>query len=327
MIDCFFAVRIMAEGGEMDLTVEPARATPSRRPLRMGYHLLTMEGAATPAAPRWADILALARHAEAVGFDAVTLGEHFLVSIGEATFGGWDGWSLLAALAAATERVALEPLVICANFRNPALLAKMADTVDEISGGRLVLGLGAGWIEHEFRAFGFPWDHRVGRFAEALQIIHGLLRDGQIDFDGMYHQARACALRPRGPRPAGPPVLLGTTGPRMMGLAARYADVWDTNFRPLAELPALQATVDAACATVGRDPATLARSASVWVALPGAGFPYWRTQLTGTTEELAAGLRAYAAAGFSRVTVGLVPQTLAGIEAFAPVLALLDRGA
>ena len=311
----------------MDTAVDPARAAPSRRPLRVGYHLLTFEGAPGTSASRWADILALTRRAEAVGFDAVTLGEHFLVSIGGTTVGGWDGWSLLAALAAATEQIALEPLVICANFRNPALLAKMADTVDEISGGRLVLGLGAGWIEREFRAFGFPWDHRVGRFAEALQIIHGLLRDGQIDFDGTYHQARACELRPRGPRLAGPPILLGTTGPRMMRLAARYADVWDTNFRALAALPGLLAALDAACAEVGRDPATLARSASVWVALPGASFPYWQTQLTGTSEELAAGLRAYAAAGFSQVAVGLVPQTLAGIEAFAPVLELLDRDA
>ncbi len=131
-----------------------------------------------------------------------------------------------------------------------------------------------------------------------------------------------------GPPAGGPPLLIGTTGPRMFRLAARYADIWDTNYRPLGQLPALVATLDVACADVGRDPATLEHSASVVAALPGAvPPPGMRVHLSGSPEELAAGLRAYAAAGFSRVSVWLAPNSLAGIEAFAPALELLARNA
>jgi alkanesulfonate monooxygenase SsuD/methylene tetrahydromethanopterin reductase-like flavin-dependent oxidoreductase (luciferase family) len=277
--------------------------------------------------PRWTDVLALARRAEDAGFDGVTLGEHFLARFGGTTLGGWDSGSLLAALAAATRRVTLEFLVTCTSFRNPALVAKIADTVDEISGGRLVLGLGAGWLEAEFTAFGFPFDHRVSRFSEAIAIIHGLLRSGRMDFAGRYYEVRDCELRPRGPRPEGPQILIGTNGSRMMHLTARYADVWDTNFRPPAELPALQTALDEACASEGRDPATLTRSASITVGLNGASNPYGLpTHLTGSPSELAAGLRAYADAGFSQVVVWIAPTTLAGIDTFAPVLNLLHQG-
>jgi alkanesulfonate monooxygenase SsuD/methylene tetrahydromethanopterin reductase-like flavin-dependent oxidoreductase (luciferase family) len=113
-----------------------------------------------------------------------------------------------------TERVELAPLVTCTGYRNPALLAKIADTVDEISGGRLILALGAGWHEPEYRAFGFPYDHRVGRFEEALAIIVPLLREGRVDFQGQYYQVRDCVLEPRGPRAGGPPILIGAQRPR-----------------------------------------------------------------------------------------------------------------
>src|ERR1700687_3431024 len=142
------------------------------RPLNVLFHLPTADRMMDGATPRWADLLALARRAEDVGFDGLTFGEHFLLRFDGTTLGGWDSWSLLTALAATTSRVTLETFVTCTNFRNPALVAKMADTVDEISGGRLVLGLGAGWLEEEFTAFGFPYDHRVSRFAEAIAIIH-----------------------------------------------------------------------------------------------------------------------------------------------------------
>jgi alkanesulfonate monooxygenase SsuD/methylene tetrahydromethanopterin reductase-like flavin-dependent oxidoreductase (luciferase family) len=270
-------------------------------------------------------VLAVARRAEEAGFDAVTRGEHYLIRFDGVSQGLPDSWSQLAALATTTERVALGMLVTCTNFRNPALLANMADTVDEISGGRLILGLGAGWLEHEFRAFGFPFDNRVSRFAEAVEVIHTLLHTGRVDFAGQYYQIRDCELDRHSPRPQGPPILIGTTGPRMLRLAARYADLWDTNFRPWGELPALQAALDAACAEVGRDPATLQRSASVAVALPGASHPL-RAAFTGTPEELAERLLGYAAAGFSQVVVWLEPNTPAGIDAFAPILDLLDRG-
>jgi alkanesulfonate monooxygenase SsuD/methylene tetrahydromethanopterin reductase-like flavin-dependent oxidoreductase (luciferase family) len=210
------------------------------------------------------------------------------------------------------------------------LLAKMADTVDEISGGRLILGLGAGWCESEFRAFGYPFDHRVGRFEEALTITAGLLRNGQMDYQGTYYQVRECELRPRGPRPQGPPILVGSssTGVRMLRLAAQHADIWNRDFDAVnpglepysaADLTASQTRVDAACAKVGRDPATLERTVGVWVDLPSAPSRGWDA-LTGTPEEMAAGLRVYADTGYTQVQVWLNDQTINGIEAFAPVL-------
>ena len=304
---------------------------PRRRPLKVGVDLPAFDQpwAAAPC-PRWADLLATARLAEQAGFDSLWVPDHLLLRFpDEGTLGAWEGWSLLAALAAATERVELGTLVACTAYRNPALLAKMADAVDEVSGGRLVLGLGAGWHEPEFAAFGLPFDHRVGRFEEALRIIVPLLREGRVDFAGEYYRARGCELRPRGPRPHGPPILVGARdGERVLRLAARHADACNRDFAPFSveELAAWQAKVDAACEAVGRDPGTLARSAAVYVDLPNApGREGWGA-LAGPPEAVAEGLRAYARAGVGHVQLWLEPGTAAGIEAFAPVLELLDRG-
>lgn len=307
--------------------------TDTQRPLEIGFLLMPTEDSARGTYPRWTEMLALVRRAEELGYDSVWIPDHLIISLprpGSRPEGAWEGWSLVAALAAATERITIGLLVTCTAFRNPALLAKMADTVDEISGGRLILGLGAGWCELEFRAFGYPFDHRVGRFEEALQIIAGLLRDGQIDFQGAYYQARDCELRPRGPRPQGPPILVGSssTGQRMLRLAARHADIWNRDFDAVnpglepysaADLAASQARVDAACVEVGRDPATLGRTAGVWVDLPSAPSRGWNA-LTGTPDEMAAGLRVYADTGYTQVQVWLNDRTIAGIEEFAPVL-------
>ncbi len=205
--------------------------------------------------------------------------------------------------------------------------------MDEISGGRLVLGLGAGWAESEYRAFGFPFDHRVSRFEEAIQIIAGLLRNGRVDFEGTFHSAHECELRPSGPRPHGPPIMVGASGPRMLGLTARYADAWNANFGNSSEsIRSQNDAVDAACQEAGRDPAKLERSASVFVDVAGHARPgdHWvadtragRT-LSGSAEELATALRAYAKAGITHIQVWLDPNTVAGVEAFAPVLQLLD---
>ena len=134
---------------------------------------------------------------------------------------------MLCALAEATERLEIGTLVVCNSFRNPALLAKMAHTVDEISEGRLILGIGAGWNESEFEAFGFPFEKVVGRFEEAVQIIRPLLREGKTSFHGKYYQIEKCEVTPRGPRKAGPPLMIGAFGPRMMRLAAQHADAWN----------------------------------------------------------------------------------------------------
>jgi probable F420-dependent oxidoreductase len=301
------------------------------RPLKVGLLLPETEGQLDGGTARWTDLAAMARAAEAVGFDSVWVTDHLIQRAESGDRGPWECWSLLSALAAVTERVEIGSLVVCTGFRNPALLAKMADTVEEISGGRLILGIGAGWHEPEYRAFGYPFDHRVDRFEEALAIITGLLREGHVDFEGMYYQARDCELRPRGPRKQGPPILVGANGKRMLGLTARHADQWNTWYNQIGNrvenLPAQLAAVDAACAEAGRDPATLARTAAVMVEVgPHSPSTMSVPPITGAPEELAAALRAYADAGLAHVQVWLEPNTLAGIAAFERVLEALDRG-
>jgi alkanesulfonate monooxygenase SsuD/methylene tetrahydromethanopterin reductase-like flavin-dependent oxidoreductase (luciferase family) len=297
--------------------------------------------------PRWTDLLALARQAEAVGCDSLWLIDHLLIrwAVVRAQYGGkvlpalaaappvgvWECWSLLAALGATTERVALGSIVTCTGYRNPALLAKMAETVDEISGGRLILGLGAGDFEDEHRAFGMRWDHRVSRFAEALAIIHPLLRRGHVDFAGAYYSARDGELRPRGPRPGGPPLLIGALdhGPRMLELTARYADTWNGFFADGRSHPdvvrPLREAVDAACRAVGRDPATLGRTLAVGVAFGGRTI--WGAEpVTGSVEEIAATFRGFAREGIDHLQVWLNPMTTEGVEQLGAVLELLSRG-
>jgi probable F420-dependent oxidoreductase len=290
---------------------------------------------------RWSDLAAMARTAEAVGFDSVWVTDH-LIHRSEPTAdlstggdrreleGPRECWSLLSALAAITNQVEIGPLVICNSFRNPALLAKMADTVDEISGGRLILGLGAGWNESEYRAFGYPFDHRVDRFEEAIGIIHSLLRTGHADVDGAWYAVSDCELRPRGPRPEGPPILIGTTGERMLEITARYADVWNTWFsqtnNELDQLKLLMTRVDNACEQAGRDPKSLSRTSAVKVEIgPHAPSAMSVAPLTGTPEQLADQLRAYAAAGIDHVQLWVEPATVGGFEAFGAVLEHLDR--
>jgi probable F420-dependent oxidoreductase len=278
--------------------------------------------------PRWSDLLAMSRKAEEIGFDSIWVVDHLIVeSTTEPTAGVWEGWTLMSALAAATERVEIGSLVTCMGFRNPALLAKMAETLDEVSGGRLILGLGAGHHEPEYRQFGFPFDHRVSRFEEAIQITHGLLRNGHVDFHGTYYQAENCVLRPRGPRPGQIPIMIGTTGPRMLSITAKYADHWNVYFDKTGNrvdgLKPLLEQVDRACEEAGRDPDTLERSVSVLVGMtedPGARgitVPY----LTGTTDELAAELQAYADLGIDHIQIRVEPNTLESIESLAVLVA------
>jgi len=307
------------------------------RPLKLGIILPEGENDMGGVTARWSDFLTMGRRAEELGVDSLWFVDHLLYRDGattEGTQGVWECWSMLSALAAVTERVELGPLVSCTSYRNPALLAKIADTVDEISGGRLIMALGAGWHEPEYHAFGFPYDHRVSRFEEAFTIVRTLLREGAIDFEGQYYSARDCELRPRGPRPNGPPIMLGTTGPRMLRLTAQHADSWNvwlcsSDSAPTA-YPPIRAAVDAACAEVGRDPATLERTVSVMVDLagthevPASMGPATAKPLTGTPIEIAASLRQYADMGVAHVQVYLVPNTLETLEAFGEVLAALD---
>jgi probable F420-dependent oxidoreductase len=287
-------------------------------------------------APRWSELREMAQLAEAVGFDGLWVGDHllyrnrttppFITRPGQ-TLGVWEAFTVLSALAAVTSRVTLGSFTACTGFRNPALLAKMADTLDEISGGRVILALGAGWHQPEYEAFGYPFDHRVSRFEEALQILVPLLRHGHVDFQGHYYQARDCELRPRGPRPEGPPIWIGAERPRMMRLAARYADAFDVTWCQSAEALAEPfAQLDVACREVGRDPATIMRTVGSFVTTPGPRdepFDLFETSLRGTTEEIITQLQAFQAVGVQYVTCLLDPPTVHGVERMVPVIEAL----
>lgn len=300
--------------------------------MHIGLNMPYTEGQMDGATPRWADILAMAQAAEAIGLDAVWISDH--VGFGDpassepgAWSGAWESWTLLAALAAATSRVRLGTYVLCTPFRNPALLAKMAETLDEVSGGRLVLGLGAGWNEAEFTSYGYRFGERFDRFEDALRIIAAMLRDGRATYAGHHERAVDARLEPRGPRPAGLPIMVGASGSRMLRLTAELADHWNGGLRTAGETAGLVARVDAACVAAGRDPGSLTRSVEVLVrTLPaGPGAEPEERELRGSPATLAADLRAYAATRIDELQVQLRPNTLAGVEAFAPVLEALRQ--
>jgi probable F420-dependent oxidoreductase len=272
-------------------------------------------------------IRAIAQQAEADGFDSLWLADHlFYRDPGEPTRGIWECWTVLSALAEATERVEIGPLVLCNSFRHPAILAKMATTLDEVSGGRLILGVGAGWNEPEYQAFGLPFDHRVDRFEEALQILKPLLRDGQVDIAGQYYHARDCEIVPRGPREAGPPLLVGGEGPRMRKLTAQYADLWNTGYLGKPDTMAEPlARIEAACREVGRDPATLDITAFIGLWFPDlqARQPsFFDKPLTGTVQEIAAAMRGYAELGVPHIMFQCEPYTAEALRRLTEALHL-----
>lgn len=291
--------------------------------LRLGLNLPHSNGQMAGRTPRWGDILAMARAAEEIGFDSVWVSDHMGFGDPDGDWrGSWESWTLLTAIAASTERVALGTYVTCAPFRNPALLAKMAETLDEVSGGRLILGLGAGWNEPEFRAYGFPFEDRFDRFEDSLRIICSMLRTGTAHHDGRAAQARGARLDPRGPRPGGLPVMVGAGGPRMLRLTAELADSWNGGLKAPGEPEERLRALDEACRAVGRDPATLGRSVEVLVRVQPAApdEPPEERELRGTTDELAGLLSAFEELGIDELQVQLRPNSLEAVHAFRPIL-------
>src|SRR4051812_36313733 len=219
---------------------------------------------------RWPEYHAMAVAAEEAGFDGIFVGDHLLYrGDGRPERGPWGAWELLAALAAITERVDLGPLVACASFHLPAVLAKMAATVTEISGGRFVLALGAGWNEAEFRAFGIPFDRRVARFAEAFPIIHGLLRGERVTADGRFHSAEDAVMLP--PACHRTRLMIGSNGPRMLGIALPHVDAWNTWYEDYGNsaegFAALNERITQTARELGREPGEVTRSACALVVL------------------------------------------------------------
>jgi len=283
----------------------------------------------------WPEVRDMAITVEDVGFDSVWVGDHLLYrSAGEAK-GPWEVWSMLAAIAAVTDRVQIGPLVAATAFHSPAMLAKKAVTVDEISDGRLILGLGAGWNQVEFEAYGFAFDHRASRFEEAFTIIRTLLTVGAIDFDGEFYTLRDCELVPPA-RSNGIPLMIGSQGPRILRATLPYVDsvnVWHAGYgNTLDGAEALLGRIDSACAEVERDPTTLERSLAVFVRAPGGtvgarqGSPNRKSSLAieGDHNTIAQHLVGLAALGVDHVQLVVDPITAPSIEWLGSVLAVLD---
>ena len=293
----------------------------------LGSWRSTTDGSTVP----WVEIRDLALRAEAIGFDTVWSPDELLGRLVKdgPRFGLWDGIAIPAALAAATTRIKIGTWVMSSLHRNPGITAKAAATIDEISGGRFVLGLGAGHAGSGAHAFGLPEDHIYDRFEEAIEIVVPLLRAGRADLAGTYHVARDLEQLPPGPRPTGIPILLAAHGAKGYRHAARVADIWSCYAEEgsdVAELGPRVIAFEAACAEVGRDPATIGRSAGVVVAPleEDGGAGVFGRMIGGSAEQIADAFRSFRAAGFTQLEFMLHPQTSAALEAMAPVLDLLD---
>jgi alkanesulfonate monooxygenase SsuD/methylene tetrahydromethanopterin reductase-like flavin-dependent oxidoreductase (luciferase family) len=293
------------------------------RPLRVGIQLPEVERDV-----RWPEIVAMARAAEEVGFDSVWLGDHLLYrDDGRPERGPWDAWSMLAALAASTTRVRLGPLVACLSFHPPGILARTAAAVDEISGGRLVLGVGAGWNPEEFRAFGLPFDHRVDRFAEAFDVVRRLLSGERASLRGRYWRLEDAVLLPALARR--PTLMIGSTGERMLGIGLPHVDAWNTWYREIENtiegFEAASAIVTAAARGAGRDPAEIGRSVCVFVVLDRGATERPIDVEPVPPERVADHLRALADAGASEAILVASPITEASVRSLAAALDRLDR--
>ena len=296
------------------------------RPCKVGVQLPEVE-AFVP----WPQYLDFARRAEACGYDSIWVGDHLIYDLPDgSTRGPYEAWTTIAAIAAVTERVAIGPLVASTSFHAPAMLAKQAATVDAISQGRLIVGLGAGWNRREYDAFGFPYDRRVSRFEEALTIIAALLREGRTTFHGQFYDIDDCVLDPRPFQAGGPPIMLGSHSPRMLSIGLPVVDSWNVWWssygNSVERFTQIKANVDAAMPQGRHVEAT----AAVLVTLPGGrgrvmGDMYDARATTVTPDDLADHVRSLAEAGATHLQLVLDPVTAETIEMIGSALADLDR--
>ncbi len=300
-----------------------------RFPLKIGIQLPEVEREV-----RWKEQIAIAVAAEEVGFDSVWVGDHLLYDTSDmGRRGPWEAWTQLAAIAQATERVEIGPLVAATAFHAPSMLAKLAITVDEISNGRLVLGLGAGWNRIEFDAFGFPYDNRVSRFEEAFHIIRRLVAGERLTHHGEYFDAVDVEIIPRGPRPGGPPLMVGSMGPRMLAITLPHVGLWNAWSQWFGndpeKLATLVADVDLAASNAGRDPSEIEKTAALFVAMPTAtGDRGGRSTdrynpITGSPAEMAGRLGDFIDLGVSHIQLVVDPITEESVRKLGEVVALV----
>jgi alkanesulfonate monooxygenase SsuD/methylene tetrahydromethanopterin reductase-like flavin-dependent oxidoreductase (luciferase family) len=265
-----------------------------------------------PLAPSWASVREQALAAEAADFDLVVLEDALLYPGDDGNLGVWESVSMAGAVAAVTSTIGIGHAVMNSPYRPPALTAKIAATLDEIAGGRYTFGLGLGNTPDDYPLFGIDADPRYSRFAEAIEIIHGLLRHGRTDYRGTYYRAPGAELILRGPRPTGPPIVIAAGKPKALRLVARFADEWNWWVAERAATSGLRdliAELDRACEEAGRDPSTLRRSLDVFsVAVPGVPEvpdDSSELQISGSVEAVADALLAYGGLGFAEVRVNL----------------------
>lgn len=298
--------------------------------MKLGLVLDIAEGEQQGKAPTFQELQELALAAEQTDLDSIWLCDHLIFRFpGQQEQGIWEVFTMLSALAAVTRRVTLGTIVACTSFRPPALLAKMADTIDEISGGRLILGLGAGWHKPEYDAFGYPFDHLASRFEEAIQIIAPLLREGAVDFHGKYYEVQNCVLRPRGPSRQGPPILIAGARPRMLNLTARYADAWNTAWHVKPEVVRERyAGLKQAFTDVDRDVHAVELTVGTSVRLLPSDDEVDVSQvISGSPEAIAKQLRSFAAEGVAHLMVVLEPLTVESIERFGQIVKMVRQSA
>ena len=301
--------------------------------LKIGLVLPMLEQPESGEKPSWVTIRTAARRAETIGFDTVWTVDELLWR--DPSWPGPRGWwecvSMLGAVAASTSTIGVGTWVLSALHRNPGLMVKIAETADEISDGRFLLGLGAGHAGDQGATFGYPKDKTISRYEEALGIIVPALRGETVSQNGRYHRARDLEIRPRGPRPGQIPLMLGAHGPRTMRLAAQHADIWSA-FATESSLPEwfkpMLARLEEACVDVGRDPDTLGRSIGVFVEPTddrsveesGFGIP-----ITGSPAEIAETISRFEEIGATRVELVLWSGTEESLNAIAPAIDLLKR--
>lgn len=320
---------------DIDKTTAHRRWPESKRKMSIGLMVPLGEIGAFggEGAPGFTQILDIVHAAAEGGVEIGWFADHFSYPPNADTDrerGSWDAFTLMAALAGATRDldIAYGPLVACATFRNPGLLARMTETLDDVSGGKFILGLGAGWHKPEYDAYGYPFDHRVSRFEEIITIVAEMLRDGKSTFSGQYVQTDGAENRPRGPRAAtgGAPLMIGSSGDRMLSILARYADAWNTGWEHEVDAVRPQFTkLDAALDAAGRDRASVVRTVAGNVGLEGATGRRG-PMLTGSDDEIADRLAEFRDFGVDHYIVGLDPCTPESVAHLGRIIARYDAG-
>ena len=283
------------------------------------------------------ELIKMAQEAEAVGFDSVWYGDHLIYDLAVGARGPWEAWTALAAIAQATTTIELGPLVASTSFHAPTMLAKQAATVDAISQGRLIVGLGAGWNQREYDAFGFAYDKRVSRFEEAFTIVRTLLADGEIDFHGTFYDAEQCVLHPRSPRPGGPPLMVGSIGDRMLDITLPHVDSWNMWWSQYGNTAAgfahEKSRVDQLIQAAGRSINDVEATAAVHIRLAdGKGRLMGDyvgdadiKPLTGSPDELGSQLQEFESAGAAHIQLCVDPITRDSINWLGNVLSAFHR--